>query len=61
MGNEIVGGIRIKDKQPVKKQLPSISNERFEKLLEAIGSRSYTIQEAKSTYSFTETQLKKLK
>lgn len=61
MSGQVVGGIRIKDSKPSKKELPSISDDRFEKLLEAIGKGSYTVREAKETYSFTDKQEKRLK
>lgn len=60
LAGAIVGGIRIKTKRPAEKAKPTITGERFETLLEAVGNGSYKVSEAKQTYSFTKEQLKRL-
>ena len=58
---EIVDGIRVKTKQPIlNKTLPSITDERFAKALEAVKSGSYTKEQIKAAYSLTDTQKTKL-
>lgn len=56
-----VGGIGIKKIYPKEAKKTALSDIGFNKLLKAISEGSYTIVEAKETFSLTEDQLKQLK
>ncbi len=63
MKGEVVGGVRIRTKQPrlEPKPLPTITDDRFSKLLDAIEAGNYTKDKAIKSFSLTADQKQKLK
>ncbi len=61
-GKKVVGGVRVRTKQPrlEPKPLPTITDDRFSKLLDAIEAGNYTKDKAIKSFSLTADQKQKL-